>query len=146
MPDDEAEAIFTTGKADYIEAYAQRMAPTLAAIKASWAPAEGELLIELLRAKFEPIMLQTDQICDGIGYPVELRLGAETVVLDFPKRVVREPIPDEVPLRVRHPAGAGAHGPPRRRAGLGQHDLPVDAVHGLAGGRLQRVPVHVLRA
>jgi len=48
-----------------------------------------------LRAVLEPIMLQSDQICDGIGYPVELRLGPETVVLDFPKRAVREPIPDE---------------------------------------------------
>ena len=99
VPDDEAEAIFTTGKADYIEAYAQRMAPVLAAEKASWAHADGESLLEPLRAKFEPIMLQTDQICDGIGYPVELRLGpagrGETVVLDFPKRTVREPVPDE---------------------------------------------------
>lgn len=40
-------------------------------------------------------MLQSDQICDGIGYPVELRLGQESVVLDFPKRTVREAIPDE---------------------------------------------------
>ena len=91
----EAEAIFTTGKAQYIEDYAQRMAPVLAALKASWAPAEGEPLLEPLRARFEPIMSQSDQICDGIGYPVELRIGAETVVLDFPKRVVREAIPDE---------------------------------------------------
>ena len=89
------EAIFTTGKAAYIEAYAQRMAPVLAAEKARWAPADGEPLLEPLRALFEPIMIQTDQICDGIGYPVELRIGPETVVLDFPKRVVREPIPDE---------------------------------------------------
>ena len=95
VSDEEAEAIFTTGKASYIEAFAQRMAPVLAAEKASWAAADGEPLLEPLRAKFEPIMLQTDQICDGIGYPVELRLGAETVVLDFPKRAVREPIPDE---------------------------------------------------
>ena len=36
-----------------------------------------------------------DQICDGIGYPMELRLGPESVVLDFPKRAVREAIPDE---------------------------------------------------
>ena len=72
------------------------MAPVLAAEKASWAPAAGESLLEPLRALFEPIMLQSDQICDGIGYPVELRLGRhETVVLDFPKRAVREPIPDE---------------------------------------------------
>ena len=86
------EAIFTTGKADYIEAYAQRMAPVLAAEKARWAPAAGEPLLEPLRELFEPIMLQSDQICDGIGYPVELRLGAgdRAIVLDFPKRAVRE--------------------------------------------------------
>lgn len=35
------EVIFTTGKADYIEAYARRQAPVLAAEKAGWAPAEG---------------------------------------------------------------------------------------------------------
>jgi UDP-MurNAc hydroxylase len=94
-PVPEPEAIFTTDKAAYIEAYAQRMAPVLAAEKARWAAPTGEPLLEPLRAKFEPIMIQSDQICDGIGYPVELRLGAETVVLDFPKRAVREPIPDE---------------------------------------------------
>ncbi|MCV7191784.1 MBL fold metallo-hydrolase [Mycolicibacterium brumae] len=95
LPDDEVEEIFTTGKADYIEAYAQRMAPVLAAEKAAWAPADGPSLLEPLRELFEPVMVQSDQICDGIGYPVELRLGRETVVLDFPKRIVREPIPDE---------------------------------------------------
>ena len=99
LPTGEVEAIFTTGKADYIEAYAQRMAPVLAAEKARWAPAAGDSLLEPLRELFEPIMLQTDQICDGIGYPVELRLGPgeprETIVLDFPKRAVREAVPDE---------------------------------------------------
>ncbi|MBV8347723.1 MAG: Rieske (2Fe-2S) protein, partial [Mycolicibacterium sp.] len=95
LPDADVEAIFTTGKADYIAAYAQRMAPVLAAEKARWAPDAGEPLLEPLRAAFEPIMSQSDQICDGIGYPVELRLGPETVVLDFPKRAVREPVPDE---------------------------------------------------
>lgn len=99
MSDDEVQAIFTTGKADYIADYAERMAPVLAAAKASWARAAGEPLLEPLRAVFEPIMIQSDQICDGIGYPVELRLNGrdhhETVVLDFPKRAVREPIPDE---------------------------------------------------
>jgi UDP-MurNAc hydroxylase len=99
LPDDEVEAIFTTGKASYIADYAERMAPVLAAEKASWAPAEGEPLLEALRAAFEPIMSQSDEICDGIGYPVELRLGTgdgqETIVLDFPKRAVREPVPDE---------------------------------------------------
>jgi UDP-MurNAc hydroxylase len=95
LPDEEVESIFTSGKADYIAAYAQRMAPVLTAEKARWAPAGGEPLLEGLRARFEPIMLASDQICDGIGYPVELKMGAETAVLDFPKRTVREPIADE---------------------------------------------------
>jgi len=89
------EEIFTTGKAAYIASYAERMAPVLAAEKAAWAPAVGEPLLEALRARFEPLMLASDQICDGIGYPVELKIGAETVVLDFPKRTVREPVADE---------------------------------------------------
>ena len=95
MPDAELEAIFTTGKAKYIADYAERMATVLAAEKAGWAPAAGEPLLEPLRARVEPIMLQSDQICDGIGYPVELKMGPETAVLDFPKRAVREPVPDE---------------------------------------------------
>ncbi|MEC3957953.1 Rieske 2Fe-2S domain-containing protein [Nocardia sp. CDC153] len=82
-------------KAAYIEDMAQRMAPVLAAEKATWAPAEGEPLLPALKAKFEPIMAQSDLICDGIGYPVSLVMGDETVVLDFPKRVVREPIEGE---------------------------------------------------
>jgi UDP-MurNAc hydroxylase len=95
LPEAEVEAIFTTGKADYIADYATRMAPALSAEKASRAPAAGEPLLEPLREKFEPIMSRTDEICDGIGYPVQLAIGPETVVLDFPKRSVREPIPDE---------------------------------------------------
>ena len=95
MPDAEVESIFTTGKPTYIADYAERMAPVLAAEKASWAPATGDPLLEPLRARFEPIMVQSDQICDGIGYPVELKLGDEVVVLDFPKRIVREPVADE---------------------------------------------------
>src|SRR6185369_7877190 len=67
LPVEQVEAIFTTGKADYIAAYAERMAPVLAAEKARWAPAAGEPLLVLLRAVLEPIMLQSDQICDGIG-------------------------------------------------------------------------------
>lgn len=93
--DDEVLAIFTTGKAAYIAAYAERMAPVLAAEKTTWAPAVGDALLEPLRTLFEPIMLHGNQICDGIGYPVELRIGPETVVLDFPKRTVREPIAEE---------------------------------------------------
>jgi UDP-MurNAc hydroxylase len=99
LPAEEVKAIFTTGKAAYIADYAARMAPVLAAEKASWAPAAGDSLLEPLRALFEPIMLQSGEICDGIGYPVALALRGrdhqETIVLDFPKRAVREPIANE---------------------------------------------------
>ena len=95
LPAELVEAVFTSGKAAYIADYADRMAPVLAAERASWAPAAGGPLLEQLRALFEPIMLQSDEICDGIGYPVELVIGPETVILDFPKRAVRERIPDE---------------------------------------------------
>lgn len=90
ISDAEVDRIFTD-KPTYIEDMAQRMAPVLAAEKARWAPAEGEPLIDGIRAKFEPIMRQSNLICDGIGYPVGLVMGAETVVLDFPNRLVREP-------------------------------------------------------
>ncbi len=96
---DQLEAIFTTGKAAYIADYAARKAPLLAAEKAGWAAAAGESLLEPLRSAFEPIMLASDEICDGIGYPVELVLESRShrqiIVLDFPKRLVREPIADE---------------------------------------------------
>lgn len=48
---------------------AKRMAPVLAAEKATWAPAEGEPLLEALKAKFEPIMKQSDLICDASATP-----------------------------------------------------------------------------
>lgn len=94
IPDSQVQKIFTE-KADYIEKMAQRMAPVIAAEKARWAPAEGDALLEPLRELFEPIMKQTDQISEGIGYPVALQLTqdgevAETVVLDFPQRTVRQ--------------------------------------------------------
>jgi UDP-MurNAc hydroxylase len=95
IPETDVEALFTTKKAEYIEAYAQRKAAVIAAEKASWAYDDGEPLIGPLRAKMEPIMVASDQISDGIGYPVALRMGAETVVLDFPKRIVRDAIVDE---------------------------------------------------
>lgn len=84
-------------KAAYIEAFAQRQQPVLAAAKASWAPADGDPLLPQLTALFEPLMAQADAICAGIGGPVMLDLGAEQVVLDFATRTVREPVADEKP-------------------------------------------------
>lgn len=82
-------------KAGYIERMAQRMAPVLEREKQGWAPAEGDSLLEPLTELFEPLMSQSSLISDGIGYPVGLVIGDETVVLDFPKRVVRAPLEGE---------------------------------------------------
>ncbi len=68
VADEQVERIFTD-KAAYIEEMAQRFAPIIAAEKATWAPAEGEPLIGALRAKFEPIMAQSDLICDASATP-----------------------------------------------------------------------------
>src|SRR4029450_9486461 len=51
---DGVQAIFTTSKAAYIADYAERMAPVLAAEKASWAPAAGEALLQPLRGALGP--------------------------------------------------------------------------------------------
>jgi len=82
------EAIFAD-KAAYIEAFAQRQRPVIVAAKASWAPAEGEPLLGPLKELFEPLLAQADAICAGIGGPVLLELGPESVVIDFPAREVR---------------------------------------------------------
>lgn len=85
-------------KAAYIDAMARRMAPVIAAEKATWAVGD-EPLLPALTDLFQPIMGASDLICDGIGYPVALVLGHETVVLDFPQRQVRAPRDDERKFR-----------------------------------------------
>ncbi|SIS21238.1 MBL fold metallo-hydrolase [Williamsia sterculiae] len=85
------EEVFGENKPAYLDRMAEKFAPVIAAQKETWAPAEGEPLLEPLRELFEPIMRQSDLICDGIGYPVGLVMGEQTVVLDFPNRTVREP-------------------------------------------------------
>jgi len=84
----DVDAVFAD-KAAYLEAFAQRQRPVLAAAKASWAPAEGAPLLPALTELFEPLMAQADEICAGIGGPVLLELGPESVVLDFATRQVR---------------------------------------------------------
>lgn len=95
MPDAEVESIFTHRQADLHRRLRRADGSGARRREGERAPATGDPLLEPLRARFEPIMVQSDQICDGIGYPVELKLGDEVVVLDFPKRIVREPVADE---------------------------------------------------
>lgn len=84
-------------KAAYLEAFAERQQPVLAAARASWAPAEGEAMMPRLRELFEPLMAEANAICAGIGGPVTLDLGAEQVILDFSTRTVRRPVEGEKP-------------------------------------------------
>ena len=96
--------VFGENKQAYLERMKEKFAPVIAAQKETWAVDDGESLLEPLRELFEPIMVQSDLICDGIGYPVGLVITpdfhskdgadhpqAQTVVLDFPNRIVREP-------------------------------------------------------
>lgn len=96
--------VFGENKQAYLEQMKEKFAPVIAAQKGTWAVDDGESLLEPLRELFEPIMVQSDLICDGIGYPVGLVITpdfrskdgadhpqAQTVVLDFPNRIVREP-------------------------------------------------------
>ncbi|GAB2919205.1 MBL fold metallo-hydrolase [Rhodococcus aerolatus] len=96
VPEAQVEAMFTD-KAAYLEAFAQRQRPVLAAAKASWAPDEGEPLLPALKALFEPVLAVADQICAGIGGPLQLDLGEEQLVVDFPNRVVRPLAADDKP-------------------------------------------------
>ena len=96
LPDDEVQAIFTTGKADYIADYAERMAPVLAAEKARWAPAEGELAAGAaareVRADHDA---RATRSATASAIPSSCGWARRPWCLDFPKRAVREPIPDE---------------------------------------------------
>ncbi len=96
LPDDEVEAIFTTGKAAYIADYAERMAPVLAAEKAQLG-ARGRRVAAgaaagAVRADHDA---RATRSATASAIRSSCGSGAETVVLDFPKRAVREPIPDE---------------------------------------------------
>ena len=94
MPVDEVEAIFTTGKADYIAAYAQRMAPVLAGGegRAGRRPPASRCWSHC--ALFEPIMVQSDRSATASAIPSSCG-WVRRLSLDFPKRAVREPVPDE---------------------------------------------------
>ncbi|UQE75196.1 MBL fold metallo-hydrolase [Gordonia sp. PP30] len=83
------EQVFGENKKPYLDRMKEKFAPIIAAEKATWAPADGDPLLPQLKELFEPIMAQSDLICDGIGYPVGLVVGDETFVLDFPNREVR---------------------------------------------------------
>jgi UDP-MurNAc hydroxylase len=106
IADAELDAIFAD-KATYLKAYQARQASRIAAEKAAWAAPDVDIFAEL-RAWFEPLLALSVHFADGIGYPVELRITGdphaaagdgrgedESVVIDFPARVVRRPTEGE---------------------------------------------------
>ena len=110
LPTEEVEAIFTTGKADYIADYAARMEPVLAAEKAGWAPAAGESLLEPLRTVFEPIMLAERRDLRRHRLPGRAGDGLTAGSARLSQtNCARSDSGREVPIRVRHSGRAGAH-------------------------------------
>jgi UDP-MurNAc hydroxylase len=94
----EPDSIFGD-KATYLADYRDRMRPTIAAERATWAGPRIDLLSEI-RDWFEPLMVQADLIAAGIGASVMLDVGDERIVLDFAAREVRGPVAGEEPRYV----------------------------------------------
>lgn len=87
-------------KASYLRAYAQRQASRIAQERAAW-PDPEVVLFDVIKAWFEPLLALSTQFVTGIGAPVEIvALGSdgvadESIVIDFPNRVVRRRNGDE---------------------------------------------------
>lgn len=102
MGDEEVAAIFQD-KADYLRAYQERQMPRIRAERAGWAAPDVDVFGEL-KAWFEPLLALSVHFADGIANPVELSVSGdpdaprddprredESVVIDFPARIVRRP-------------------------------------------------------
>lgn len=76
-------------KPGYLRAYADRVRPQLAAMKATWQVPGVDILGEL-QQWFEPLLEKADHICAGVGAQLLLEIGEdERVVIDFIDRQVR---------------------------------------------------------
>ncbi|WP_049580759.1 Rieske 2Fe-2S domain-containing protein, partial [Streptomyces sp. SBT349] len=77
-------------KREYLRDFARGQRATLAAERASRAPAlPPERLVAELKSWWEPLMARADRICAGIGAPVRLNVDDVSLVIDFPARQVR---------------------------------------------------------
>jgi UDP-MurNAc hydroxylase len=95
--DAEVERIFTEKRA-YLEAYAERQRPTIAEMRAGWPCYDGDLA-EALADWFEPLLALADRIGPGVGGPVLLEIGDESIVVDFATREVRRHAGEECRYR-----------------------------------------------
>jgi UDP-MurNAc hydroxylase len=87
VPDADVTSIFTD-KAAYLEAYAARERPRIAAERASWPRYDGDLA-EALAQWWNPLLELADRIGPGVGESVLLEIGDDKVVVDFGAREVR---------------------------------------------------------
>jgi len=75
-------------KARYLQEYAQRARPRIAAERADRPDGHMDVLFEL-KSWFEPLMEAAQYIASGIGGPILFKVGSEPLVLDFKAREVR---------------------------------------------------------
>jgi UDP-MurNAc hydroxylase len=75
-------------KRSYLEAYQSRQRPLLERERSGRPSFDGDLLATL-KDWWEPLLKLADHICAGVGGPVLLDLGDETIVVDFLTREVR---------------------------------------------------------
>jgi len=97
MPDDDVRRIFTDKHA-YLEAYAERERPRIAAERASWPRYDGDLAVALAEW-WDPLLALADRIGPGVGVPVLLEIGDEKIVIDFGAREVRRWLGEECRYR-----------------------------------------------
>jgi UDP-MurNAc hydroxylase len=76
-------------KTSYLREYQNRAQPALAAERMSRAPVPADLL-EQLKQWWEPLLKRAENICAGVGGPVRLDVGEQSLVIDFVAREVRE--------------------------------------------------------
>jgi UDP-MurNAc hydroxylase len=85
--DAELDAVFSDKKA-YLEAYRERRRPEFEATMAA-CPDDGPDICAALAAWMEPLMAGADRVCEHLGGPIVVDLGASSVVIDPAKRQVR---------------------------------------------------------
>jgi UDP-MurNAc hydroxylase len=87
VSDAELLSIFMDKQA-YLEAYAARERPRIAAERAAWPRFDGDLA-QALAEWFDPLLALADRIGPGVGVPVLMEIGDERIVIDFGAREVR---------------------------------------------------------
>jgi UDP-MurNAc hydroxylase len=95
-------------KRDYLEDYARRAAPRIAAEKATWRAHELDVVAEL-RAWWTPLVAEAEHTCRGVNGRVLVDFGDGAVVVDFLDRRVDRWRGEECRYRFRIPRALLEH-------------------------------------